>query len=459
MPLSAAARLLAAEHLGADVEFHGVSTDTRSLQRGNLFVALSGPNFDGHRFVPEAAAKGAVAALVSERVDTALPQLVVPHTRTGLGQLAAAWRARFSLPLIAVTGSNGKTTVKEMIAAIVAQSGPVLVTHGNFNNDIGVPLTLFRLDGKQRYAVIEMGANHAGEIGTLTRIAQPTVALITNAGPAHLEGFGSIAGVAHAKGEIFGGLSADGIAVINADDAYAELWRTLAGRHRTLSFGLTQPADVSAQWEAHADGSVLHLVTPAGRLALRLKLPGQHNVMNALAATAAALAAGAPLTDIQYGLENMQPVAGRLHIRAGRNGARIIDDSYNANPASLAAGLAVLAAQPGMKWLVLGDMAELGPDAGHLHSEVGRAARAAGAEQLYCVGALSREAAQTFGPGAHHFATQHELIDALTAALATALTTTVARKHAEAITLLVKGSHSAQMELVVAALTLMPTEH
>ncbi|MDO9372726.1 MAG: UDP-N-acetylmuramoyl-tripeptide--D-alanyl-D-alanine ligase [Gammaproteobacteria bacterium] len=455
MPLSAAAHLLSAEHLGADVEFHGVSTDTRSLQCGNLFVALSGPNFDGHRFVPEAATKGAVAALVSERVDTALPLLVVPHTRTGMGQLAAAWRARFSLPLIAVTGSNGKTTVKEMIAAIFAQSGPVLVTHGNLNNDIGVPLTLFRLDGKQRYAVIEMGANHAGEIGYLTRLAQPTVALITNAGPAHLEGFGSIEGVAHAKGEIFGGLGAGGIAVINADDTYAALWRTLAGHHRTLSFGLTQPADVSAEWEAHADGSVLQLVTPAGRLALRLKLPGRHNVMNALAATAAALAAGAPLTDIQYGLENMQPVAGRLHIRAGRGGARIIDDSYNANPASLAAGLAVLAAQPGAKWLILGDMAELGPDAGRLHGEVGRAARAAGADQLYSVGTLSREAAQTFGPGAHHFTTQAELIDALTAAL----TNAVAHKHADVVTLLVKGSHSAQMERVVAALTLMDTEH
>lgn len=445
MPLSAAARLLCAEHPGADVEFHGVSTDTRSLQRGNLFIALSGPHFNGHRFVPDAAAKGAVAALVSERIDTSLPLLVVPHTRTSMGQLATAWRARFSLPLIAVTGSNGKTTVKEMIAAILTQSGPGLVTHGNLNNDIGVPLTLFRLDGNQRYAVIEMGANHPGEINYLTHIAQPTVALITNAAAAHLEGFGSIEGVARGKGEIFAGLSADGIAIINADDAHAELWRTLAGRHRTLSFGMIHPADVSAQWEAHADGSVLHLVTPAGRLALRLKLPGQHNAMNALAATAAALAAGAPLTNIQYGLENMQPVAGRLHIRAGRNGARIIDDSYNANPASLAAGLAVLAAQPGTKWLVLGDMAELGPDAERLHSEVGQRARAAGAERLYCVGTLSREAAQTFGPGAHYFTTQAELIDALAAALAD--------QHPGSITLLVKGSHSAQMERVVAALT------
>ncbi len=451
MQLSAAAHLLAAEHIGADVTFRGVSTDTRSLQHGNLFVALAGPNFDGHHFISEAAAKGAVAALVSQRAETTLPQLAVAHTHQGLGQLAAGWRAQFSLPLIGVTGSNGKTTVKEMIAAILAQSGPLLVTQGNLNNDIGVPLTLLQLDGKHRYAVIEMGANHLGEIGYLTRLARPTIALITNAGPAHLEGFGSLDGVAQGKGEIYAGLDDNGIAVINADDVYAPLWRKLAGSHRILSFGLSQPADVSAQWEAQADGSLIQLVTPAGQLALRLKLPGKHNVMNALAATAAALAAEAPLTDIQHGLEGMQAVAGRLQLRTGYAGVRIIDDSYNANPASLNAGITVLAAQPGAKWLVLGDMAELGPDAAQLHHAVGRTAHAAGINRLYCVGELSREATKSFGHGAHHFATQAELIDAIRHALAS--------NHADDVTLLVKGSHSAQMERVVAALTATETEH
>ncbi|MDP1708587.1 MAG: UDP-N-acetylmuramoyl-tripeptide--D-alanyl-D-alanine ligase [Gammaproteobacteria bacterium] len=449
MQLSAAAHLLAAEHIGADVTFRGVSTDTRSLQHGNLFVALVGPNFDGHHFISEAFAKGAVAALVNQRVEAPLPQLAVAHTHQGLGQLAAGWRAQFSLPVIGVTGSNGKTTVKEMIAAILAQSGPMLVTQGNFNNDIGVPLTLFQLDGKHRYAVIEMGANHLGEIGYLTQLVRPTVALITNAGPAHLEGFGSLDGVAHGKGEIYAGLDDDGIAVINADDVYAPLWRGLAGSRRCLSFGLSQPADVSAQWEAHADGSLIQLVTPAGQLALRLKLPGKHNVMNALAATAAALAVEAPLTDIQHGLEGMRAVAGRLQLRTGYNGVRIIDDSYNANPASLNAGITVLAAQPGAKWLVLGDMAELGPDAAQAHHAVGRAAHAAGINRLYCVGELSREASKSFGHGAHHFATQAELVDAIRLA--------IAGNHADDITLLVKGSHSAEMERVVAALT--ATEH
>mgnify|MGYP002629692477 CR=1 FL=1 len=451
MQLSTAAQMLAAEHIGADVVFRGVSTDTRSLQQGNLFVALTGPNFDGHHFVSEAAAKGAAAALVSQRVEALLPQLTVAHTHQGLGQLAAGWRAQFSLPVIGVTGSNGKTTVKEMIAAILSQSGPMIVTQGNFNNDIGVPLTLFQIDSKHRYAVIEMGANHLGEIAYLTHLARPTIALITNAGPAHLEGFGSLEGVAHGKGEIYAGLDSNGIAVINADDVYAPLWRQLVGKRRSLSFGLSQAADVSAQWQTHADGSLLQLITSAGRLALRLKLPGRHNVMNALAATAAALAAEAPLTDIQHGLESMQAVAGRLQLRTGYAGVRIIDDSYNANPASLNAGIAVLAAQLGAKWLVLGDMAELGPEAEQMHHAVGRTAHAAGINRLYCVGTLSREAIKSFGHGAHHFATQAELVDAIRTALK--------NNHVDDVTLLVKGSHSAQMERVVAALMTPAAEH
>ena len=368
------------------------------------------------------------------------------HPANGLvnGLLAAAWRARHTMPLVAVTGSNGKTTVKEMIAAILAQRGPLLVTQGNLNNDIGVPLSLLRLDPAHRHAVIEMGANHSGEIAYLTRIARPTVALITNAGPAHLEGFGGIEGVAHAKGEIYQGLSADGIAVVNADDVYAPLWRELVGAHRMMTFGLKNLSDVRAEWRAEAGGSLLQLSTPAGGVQIKLPLPGRHNVMNALAAAAAALAAGAALADIKNGLEAMQPVHGRLEPAPGINGAELIDDTYNANPASLQAALDVLAACATRKWLVLGDMGELGEDAAALHEQAGEKARAAGVEALYATGVLSCHAVRTFGAGALHFANHTGLIAALTKQL---------EHETGGVTILIKGSRSARMEDVVAALS------
>ena len=445
MHLSEAAPLLAAQLRGADVEFAGVSTDTRTLKARNLFVALSGPRFDAHHFLTQASALGAAAALLNKPVDTSLPALLVPDTRLGLGKLASAWRQRFHIPLIAVTGSNGKTTVKEMIAAILRQRGEVLVTQGNLNNDIGLPLTLLQLDARHRFAMIEMGANHPGEIAYLTRIAAPTVALITNAGPAHLEGFGSVEGVARAKGELFAGLSEQGTAILNHDDVYAPLWRDLIGKRRVLSFGLEHAADVSAEWAPAAHGSYMRMHTPQGQLEIRLHLPGRHNVLNALAASAAALAAGAELTDIQRGLESMQPVAGRLQMKNGIHRSAVIDDSYNANPASLSAAIEVLAAYPTTKWLVLGDMAELGADAASMHAEVGRQAHAVGINRLFASGSLSSLAAQSFGKDARHFATQNELITALQDALAAVTPGTV--------TLLVKGSRSAQMEHVVAALT------
>ncbi|MEO6696419.1 MAG: UDP-N-acetylmuramoyl-tripeptide--D-alanyl-D-alanine ligase, partial [Gammaproteobacteria bacterium] len=443
MSLSEAARVLDAKHLGRDAEFAGVSTDSRALQRDNLFVALHGPHFDGHAFLTQAMQQGAAAVLVDRPVETALPGLRVQDTRIGLGQLAAAWRARHTMPLVAVTGSNGKTTVKEMIAAILGQRGPLLVTQGNLNNDIGVPLTILRLESAHRHAVIEMGANHPGEISTLTRIARPTVALITNAGPAHLEGFGSIEGVARAKGEIYQGLSESGIAVVNADDAYAQLWRELAGAHRMMTFGLKNPSDVRAEWQAEAGGNSLQLITPVGAIEVKLPLPGRHNVMNALAAAAAALAAGAALADIKNGLEAMRPVHGRLQRTPGIKSAELIDDTYNANPASLQAALDVLAACATRKWLVLGDMGELGGDAALLHEQAGEKARAAGVEALYATGELSRHAVHKFGAGAEHFSDHVQLIAALTKKL---------EHENDGVTILIKGSRSARMEDVVAAL-------
>jgi UDP-N-acetylmuramoyl-tripeptide--D-alanyl-D-alanine ligase len=444
MHLSEAARVLEAKHLDRDAEFAGVSTDSRALERDNLFVALHGPHFDGHAFLDQAMQRGAAAALVDCAVETALPNLRVQDTRTGLGQLAAAWRARHTMPLVAVTGSNGKTTVKEMIAAILGQRGPLLVTQGNLNNDIGVPLTLLRLERTHRHAVIEMGANHPGEISYLTRIARPTVALITNAGPAHLEGFGSIEGVARAKGELYQGLSMDGIAVINSDDVYAPLWREFADAHRMITFGLQAPADVRAEWRAEAGGSLLQLTAPAGTIQVKLSLPGRHNVMNALAAAAAALAAGAALPDIKKGLEAMRPVHGRLERTPGLGGAELMDDTYNANPASLQAALDVLAACATRKWLVLGDMGELGEAAAALHEQAGEWARAAGVEALYATGELSRHTVRTFGAGSEHFANHATLIAALTRRL---------ERENSAVTILIKGSRSAHMEEVVAALS------
>lgn len=447
MRLAQAAQVLHAELKGADAHFASVSTDTRTLQPGALFVALRGPNFDGHDFVEQARTAGAAAALVSRAVDTTLPLLLVDDTRLALGRLAAAHRAASGVPLVAVTGSNGKTTVKEMIAAILAQRGPVLATRGNLNNDIGMPLTLLQLGAEHRFAVIEMGANHPGEIAYLTSIAQPTVALITNAGPAHLEGFGSVAGVARAKAEIYAGLGPDGTAVINADDAYAGLWNELAQFRRRAHFGLRPEAEVRAdpadvRFEIGADRlwTSFRMLTPAGETDIRLPLAGEHNVRNALAAAAAALAAGVGLAEIRAGLEGMQPVKGRLHLRPGLRGVRVIDDTYNANPASLLAGIQVLAACSGTRWLVIGDMAELGEGSAQLHRTVGEQARAAGIERLYALGEQSLGAVEAFGAGARHFGTQEELIAALETDLG------------QESVVLVKGSRRMRMERVVEAL-------
>jgi len=440
MTLAAAARVLDGTLRGSDAEFGGVSTDTRQIARGDLFVALVGPRFDGHAFLDEAASRGAIGALVARAVEAPLATVQVDDTRLALGRLAAWWRQQFPVPVIAVTGSNGKTTVKNMIAAIMMEGGSGLATQGNLNNDIGVPLTLLRLKAGDRHAVIEMGMNHPGEIDYLTRLARPTIALINNAAPAHLAGLGSVEAVARAKGEIYAGLAEDGIAIVNADDAFADLWRRLAAPHRVIAFGLDQPADVSAEYQLDTAGSTIHLRTPQGRITMRLSLLGRHNVMNALAASSAALAAGARLQDIQAGLEKLKSVSGRLEVKHGVNGARVLDDTYNANPGSLAAGVEVLKSASGERLLVLGDMGELGEAAAEIHRRVGQLAKSLGIEQLYAVGELTKEAVQAFGPGARHFDSQEALIDSLRQCM-----------HGD-MTILVKGSRLMKMERVVAGI-------
>lgn len=444
MRLSEAAQALGVQLHGADASFTGVSTDSRAVAPGQLFVALKGERFDAHEFLEQARGNGAVGAMVSRDCDIQLPLLRVDDTRRGLGQLAEAWRLRFDLPVVAVTGSNGKTTVKEMITAALAQAGAVLATRGNLNNDIGVPLTLLRLGDEHRFAVIEMGANHAGEIAYLTALAHPQVAVITNAGPAHLEGFGSIEGVARAKGEIFSGLDAIGTAIINADDAFAETWYRLAGHARILRFGLGANADVTADWQPQDGGSRMVVHTPDGSAELLLPLPGRHNVANALAAIAAALACGVALDSVCAGLAQLQPVAGRLHMRAGSGGLQVLDDTYNANPGSLGPGLAVLAGQTGGKWLVLGDMLELGGEGEALHRQAGRMARGAGVDGLYALGELAAHAATEFGDGAHHFDDWQDLVR------------TLRRQCVGPGTVLVKGSRGMHLERVVDALLETP---
>lgn len=442
--LSELAPVLDARIQGPDVTIGGVTIDSRRVGAGNLFVALVGPRFDGHDFAAGALSSGAAAALLQHPVDQAVPALLADDTRGALGRLGRWWRQQVNPWVVGVTGSNGKTTVKQMLHAILSRVADTAATEGNLNNDLGVPLTLCRLRHGQRFAVVEMGANHAGEIAQLAAMAQPDVAVVTNAGPSHLEGFGSVEGVAHAKGELFQALPAGGTAVINADDHYAGLWRELAAGRRVIDFGIHHEAAVRAE-APDADGR-FRVGTPAGELVMQLRVPGAHNRMNALAATAAALAFEVPLDAIRDGLEGFQPAAGRLQLRPAMRGARVIDDSYNANPLSLAAAVDVLVGASGESWLVLGDMGELGPQAEELHAEAGRNARQRGVQRLFTLGPMSAVAARAFGEGAEHFSDRQRLIDALRKAL-----------HPD-VTVLVKGSRSMGMERVAAALSEPPTE-
>ena len=439
-PLSWFAQAMQAQLHGEDAPVHRVVTDSRSITSGDLFVALQGERFDGHAFVSDVALQGAVGAVVERKLDSTLAQLQVPQVLSALQAAAHAWRQRYTLPVIAITGSNGKTTTKQLLAAILKARGPVLATRGNLNNHIGLPLTLLELRETHRTAVIEMGANHHGEIALLTSITQPDIAVITQAGDAHLEGFGSREGVARAKGELFAGLGTSGIAVINADDDYAALWRGLASGAQ-LSFGIRMPADVHASEIAlHAEGSRFHLHIPGSDAMVDLPLPGEHNIMNALAAAACAAALGLDAEIIASGLAQVESAQGRVVWKTTVQGARLIDDSYNANPTSVRAGLELLAKQSAPRWAVLGGMAELGDASAQLHEDCGRHARKLGIERVYALGVAGAHYARGFGAQTRVF----DDVDALNRDVSATLDASV--------TLLVKGSRSARMERVVAAL-------
>lgn len=412
-----------------------IVTDSRKVRYGSLFAALPGQTVDGHDFVKAAAEMGAAAVLVQRPVEVPVPQLLVADVLLALGQIAAHWRQGLNPHVIGITGSNGKTTIKEMLACILRQQAEVLATEGNYNNELGVPLTLFRLEARHQYAVLEMGASKTGDIAYLARIAQPEVGLISNIGPAHLAGFGSAEGVARAKGEMYQTLPAAGCAVMNGAEPWTELWRSLNTANEVLTFGFDQNNDINMP----TGGSSPSVNTPLGPFTLELHLPGQHNQLNALAATAAAIALQIPVEQIANGLRAVQPVPGRLNLIHADAGWVVIDDTYNANPASLYSALQVLAGMQGKAWLVLGDMKELGDDSRKLHAEVGDAARALGVRRIFATGEMSRFTTNAFGKGAEHFESRNSLIEALKAELK------------PGINCLVKGSRSMGMEQVVNA--------
>jgi UDP-N-acetylmuramoyl-tripeptide--D-alanyl-D-alanine ligase len=435
MLFSDAAQAIQAELTGSNAEFDGVSTDSRSVRPGQLFVALKGPNFDGHEYVGQAIKSGAAGAMVETRLDINAPQLIVGNCLKALGQLGSYWRRHLGLPIVAVTGSNGKTTVKEMIAAILSQTGEIYATRGNLNNDIGVPLTLLSLEPKHKAAVVEMGANHPGEISYLTRLTRPNV-----------EGFGSLQGVANAKGEIFEGLPVNGVAVINADDPFSGLWHGLASSNKVMTFGLENTADVTCEWQWTREGMGITVTTPGGEFSVQLSVIGKHNVMNALAAIAASLALNTPLAAIEAGLQAVQAVPGRLQLKKGVKQSLLIDDTYNANPSSLKAALGVLAHYEGKTIVALGDMGELGEGAQQLHREAGEQCREFNISQLCAVGENSRCAVQSFGSGGHYFESHEGMI------------TYLEKQLDKNSILLIKGSRSMRMERIVNALTVKPKE-
>ena len=456
MDIATAARAIAGHVIGANVQFSRVVTDTRKLAPGDLFVALPGERFDGHDFVPAAFERGAVAALVAAERAPALhgSLIAVTDPRQALLALAAHWRAQFGIPVVVVVGSNGKTTVKEMLASIMrTHFGPqhVLATEGNLNNAVGLPLTLLGLRAPHQVAVIELGMNHRGETAELAAVAKPTLALVNNAQREHQEFMRSVAEVAAEHADAIRALPAGGVAVVNADDAFVEVWRD-AARQTTgagiVEFGLDHPAAIRARSTPAPGGATLEMSTPAGEVTVDLAIPGRHSASNALAAATAALALGVPLAAVARGLAGFRPAAGRLAALRAASGAAVIDDTYNANPDSVRAAIAVLGAAPSPKWLVLGDMGEVGPQGPAFHREVGAFAREAGVDRLLTVGPLAGEAGAAFGPGADHFASVE------------ALARHVASAAGRDVTVLVKGSRFMQMERVVAALTTeTPPEH
>ena len=448
MDTAIAARAVGGSVIGASVPFLRVTTDTRGLNRGDLFVALKGERYDGHDFVPHALENGAAAALVDRRHAAAGSGnlIAVDDPLQALAKLARFWRNRFDIPLAVVTGSNGKTTTKEMIAAIFrAAAGDVAVaaTPGNFNNAIGLPLALLALRSTHELAVFEIGMNHRGETRELGAIAEPTIAVITNAQREHQEFMRSVDEVAAEHADAIHALRPQGVAIVNADDARAGVWRDAAAAHAAdvLTFGLDETADITARYATHPDGCALELRTPSGSGHAVLHAPGKHMARNALAAAAAACAARLPIEAIVRGLERFRPVGGRLAITTTAAGVHVIDDSYNANPDSVRAAIDVLAARPRPRWLVLGDMGEVGDDGPAFHAEIGAYARESGIERMLAAGPLSRDTARAFGADGVHFDSVEALADR------------VARDAGSGVTVLVKGSRFMRMERVVAALT------
>ena len=429
----------------ASVSFMRVSTDSRKLAAGDLFVALRGDNHDGHQFLPDIAQRGACGAVVEKRNEQLqLPQLVVDNTTQALGQLGAMNRELFAGPVIGITGSAGKTTVKEMTAAILRQQGDVLVTRGNLNNHLGVPMMLLEIGAQHQFAVIEMGASAVGEIAYVAALAKPDVAVITNVGTAHVGGFGSVERIAAGKSEIYQALGERGVAVANRDDRFCADWLRLNAARRVITFGRHTDADVLAsQVRVDRAGRASFIISyRQAQLPIQLQLLGEHNVLNALAAAACALALGITLAQVKQGLEQVIPVAGRMQVKAGMHGATLIDDTYNANPASVRAAINVLHQLPGRRVLVLGDMAELGSEAEVLHADIGEYARTQQLDALVATGPLSAATVRAYGVGAQHFANK------------TDVAACVQRLLGPETVVLVKGSRSAAMEEVVSALLL-----
>jgi len=437
--LADVAEFLPAKHRGANVPFQSVSTDTRTLQSGDLFVALVGERFDGHEYVQQAIDKGASAVLISKKMDVSVPFLQVADTTKALGRLAHFNRLKFENPIVAITGSSGKTTVKGMMATLLRQQNEVLVTRGNLNNHIGVPLTLLRLNDKDDYAVIEMGASGVGEIAYTSDLVKPSVSILTNAESAHLEGFGSLDAIVETKGEIIDALDETGIAVLNADSPHFVRWKKRAGNRQVISFGIAHSADIRAEnIEVDTQGCCqFELVIGELKQTVKLAVMGKHNVMNALACAAACHGLDMPISLIASGLAAFEGVEGRLLEKAGFNQCTVIDDSYNANPASVRAAMDVLASRSGHRIFILGDMAELGVETQLAHAEMGAYAREANIDEFFALGEFSRQAADAFGDSAHWFANHESLVRFLKT------------KLNENVTVLVKGSRSSHMDRVV----------
>ena len=437
MSLTKAAGILSCRDPGSDAEFLEITTDSRQVKQGALFAALGGERSDGHDFAASAVHDGAVALLLSRGLELAAPQLVVEDVLAALGLLAAAWRVETAPVSIGITGSNGKTTTREMVTRILELEDLVHATSGNYNNELGLPLTLFGLDHNHRYAVLELGASKAGDIAYLSEMSKPEVGLITNIGPAHLQGFGDEEGVARAKGELYESLPTDGYAIINADEPWGELWRGMCSAENIITFGSDKSSDVYAE----SSGADVKVHTPSGTFPLQLHLPGNHNLQNALAATAVAVALNKSIEQIREGLENTRPVPGRLNLLHTAAGWTVIDDTYNANPASLYAAIQVLCRQQGEPWLVLGDMKELGLASRKMHAEMGESARALGVKRIYAVGDSTVFTVDSFGPGGRHFSSHSALIEQLQSDLR------------DGVACLVKGSRSMAMEQVVEAVS------